>query len=224
MTDSNKKAVVELIKRYSTISLDEIKKEFEKGLSLRQIKMNLTGFSSLEHCSLCLSVNEDCYLCIHYLTERKTFGCINSFTYKTIIDADTPELLLTAYKARSIYLQSLLDDCFMDRRLSIVLNAYLECALFCENLDSGRTKPAFDAESKTTAIEDIKKLISLTNEMADDWDDSEFGHDFWYTRNGHGTGFWSRDEKTNGDAISEIVKNNFKEVNIIENENTLAIW
>ena len=27
------------------------------------------------------------------------------------------------------------------------------------------------------------------------WDDSKAGHDFWLTRNGHGTGFWDRSYK-----------------------------
>lgn len=35
------------------------------------------------------------------------------------------------------------------------------------------------------------------------------GHDFWLTRNGHGSGFWDRDESTyngNGDKLTKIAK------------------
>lgn len=43
---------------------------------------------------------------------------------------------------------------------------------------------------------------------------SRLGHDFWLTRNHHGTGFWDRDElgETVGRALTKFTHDNFKQV------------
>lgn len=38
------------------------------------------------------------------------------------------------------------------------------------------------------------KAADLLALLPDDFDESRVGHDFWLTRNGHGAGFWDRDE------------------------------
>ena len=40
-------------------------------------------------------------------------------------------------------------------------------------------------------------------------DKAQIGHDFWLTRNGHGAGFWDGDYGDYGDAITQVVKDNF---------------
>ena len=37
-----------------------------------------------------------------------------------------------------------------------------------------------------------------------DW--AQVGHDLWFTRNGHGTGFWDRDLGDLGEALSDIAR------------------
>jgi hypothetical protein len=49
-----------------------------------------------------------------------------------------------------------------------------------------------------------------------DYDEVQAGRDFWYTRNGHGVGFWDREQlKTNGlgQALSNAAKR-FSEANL----------
>ena len=36
------------------------------------------------------------------------------------------------------------------------------------------------------------------------YDEARAGHDFWLTRNGHGTGFWDRDELDAGDLGAKL--------------------
>jgi hypothetical protein len=45
-----------------------------------------------------------------------------------------------------------------------------------------------------------------------DYDAKAAGRDFWYTRNGHGVGFWDRDLGDIGDKLSDIARK-FGEVN-----------
>ncbi len=47
------------------------------------------------------------------------------------------------------------------------------------------------------------------------YDETRAGHDFWYTRNGHGTGFWDRTGLEHGDALAELCgwRTNYTEVN-----------
>lgn len=62
-------------------------------------------------------------------------------------------------------------------------------------------------------------LIDEVAEHAPDYSDERFGHDFWLTRNGHGAGYWDREELTSvtlnranfgpgslGDALSAHAK------------------
>lgn len=46
----------------------------------------------------------------------------------------------------------------------------------------------------------------LTGAYARDYDETQAGRDFWYTRNGHGVGFWDRDvldDEGLGDRLSK---------------------
>lgn len=49
--------------------------------------------------------------------------------------------------------------------------------------------------SKQKAKKDCTDFVNkCKQEWLDEMDESELGHNFWLTRNGHGTGFWDRDE------------------------------
>jgi len=85
------------------------------------------------------------------------------------------------------------------------LRGYLECALFASNdpdteepLDDTYTIDDFDPEWREIAREDcavfcrnnplqLSRMIRLTGR-----DEASQGHDFWLTRNHHGTGYWDR--------------------------------
>lgn len=100
-------------------------------------------------------------------------------------------------------------------RLSGILLGYLECALWAETDDNGEP---FDKnydlrdisrEAVNTARKDCEKF---ERENAADielsgLDDEQVGHNFWLTRNGHGTGFWDRGyglDKETQDALKRL--------------------
>ena len=82
--------------------------------------------------------------------------------------------------------------------------AYITAALWSsnDNLEPNGGKPldkkySFDdLELKTLEkmIADCKDFQQKYSELYErgGWDDNHAGHDFWLTRNGHGTGFWDR--------------------------------
>ncbi len=94
-----------------------------------------------------------------------------------------------------------------EKNVDEILDSYIECIIWCEEFESCTISP----ESKKQAIADIEKLLSLVGNKFDGWSESEIGHDFYLTRNGHGVGFWDR-EKEYGEEITSIVDANFKEV------------
>jgi len=85
------------------------------------------------------------------------------------------------------------------------LQGYLDTALFttdakppsgCDYVESGRADemfPKLPAEFVAQARKDCAKFAAenckLLNRAGDPWQN---GSDFWYTRNGHGVGFWDR--------------------------------
>ena len=44
------------------------------------------------------------------------------------------------------------------------------------------------------------------NGRINDYDEASAGRDFWFTRNGHGAGFWDRDLGDVGDVLSEAAR------------------
>ena len=82
--------------------------------------------------------------------------------------------------------------------------AYIECALWSSTDDDGR--PLDDGEHYLSAQahtkmetdcasfqrENAELLAELAPALPHDNAEQEAGHDFWLTRNGHGTGFWDR--------------------------------
>ena len=98
---------------------------------------------------------------------------------------------------------------------------YIEAAFFTstgpDNVEEGLGEASFDdiAPEALTAIIADCKLFQDTNaallnvvygtrgkyERAD-YDANRAGNDYWYTRNGHGTGFWDRGLGEAGDKLA----------------------
>jgi hypothetical protein len=99
-------------------------------------------------------------------------------------------------------------------RLGVVLSAYAQAALFTETddegepLDRNRYLIDIDADSVAKMLKDCEKFVKELSEggWVDYWTDDEIGHNFWLTRNGHGTGFWDRDRGETGEATSKIAR------------------
>lgn len=77
---------------------------------------------------------------------------------------------------------------------------YVTCALWSSNddsdtpLDHNYTPEDIAPEAQATMEADCEKFVSENLLRLEEWDASQAGHDFWLTRNGHGAGFWDRDD------------------------------
>ncbi len=97
-----------------------------------------------------------------------------------------------------------------------MVDAYLTCALWSSNDDDGN--PIDDdhdirdvsRDSRKKAEKDCADFMRKAEKYFDDddtADDEQIGHDFWLTRNGHGAGFWDRDNLyKNGDDLTKVAE------------------
>lgn len=87
--------------------------------------------------------------------------------------------------------------------IDTILKHYLICALWAdmpEEDDSGSIED-IDSQSVELAKADIMQFISLAGALLDKYPngspvatkEEQLGHDIWLTRNGHGAGFFDRD-------------------------------
>lgn len=89
-----------------------------------------------------------------------------------------------------------------------VLKAYLEAVIFTDaDLEDGFPADAeFSDSARMKAIADCAGFLvaaQLAGLLTEEWDPEQVGHDFWLTRNGHGTGFWDR-KLPNAKGLSEV--------------------
>lgn len=89
--------------------------------------------------------------------------------------------------------------------------AYIEAALWSSTdnddtpLDSNYTIDDISDEAIQKIKEDCKRFRIKAESFLDGLDDSQCGHDFWLTRNGHGAGFWDRGySKLVGDTLTKM--------------------
>jgi hypothetical protein len=114
-TKKSIEAARELIKKYRSITLEELEKikcskniYFEYG---RAKARKLTGFSSWD-CQLCIAVRDDCSQCIYGESDghgRSCYVSANKQTYFDIVNAKTDEELLIAIKNRADHIESILN-------------------------------------------------------------------------------------------------------------------
>lgn len=86
--------------------------------------------------------------------------------------------------------------------LDAFTTGYLECAEWCGLTDEDQVEafreshePKWSEAALQQAREDcdgFRKYVQETGCSFEGWSDSEAGHDFWLTRNGHGAGYWDR--------------------------------
>lgn len=87
---------------------------------------------------------------------------------------------------------------------------YIEAAYFTDTGPDDEADPetGLDPESLRKAIEECKAFQSenasaLKRAYSTGYTETQAGHDFWFTRNGHGVGFWDRDLGDVGDKLSD---------------------
>lgn len=93
----------------------------------------------------------------------------------------------------------------------VFLEGYITCGLWSEHEDGtpelDRDKLSMDAYSTmhdaclAFVQANINDLFELSGR-----DPADCGHDFWLSRNGHGTGFWDRDLGDVGDRLHAAAK------------------
>jgi hypothetical protein len=94
------------------------------------------------------------------------------------------------------------------------LRGYVACALWSSTddngdpLDDGRDYDDIPPETLAKMRADVTSFVTTNradiNRSA--LDDEQIGHDFWLTRNGHGTGFWDRGIGAVGNRLSTACK------------------
>ena len=83
-------------------------------------------------------------------------------------------------------------------------------------------------EALTAIIADCAKfqadhsaLLNLAYGMHG-YDESRAGNDYWYTRNGHGTGFWDRDLGEVGDMLANVAR--YHKINVVRGDDGLIYF
>jgi hypothetical protein len=95
--------------------------------------------------------------------------------------------------------------------------AYIEAALWSSNTEDGTALDQIDAELEDTTQaamrRDCQRFYAANQHLMND--PAQGGHDFWLTRNHHGTGFWDRDNLPEdvGEALTQAA-HAFGEVNL----------
>lgn len=94
-----------------------------------------------------------------------------------------------------------------------IVAAYLECALFADAPEAWKAKqiPFVLPATLRQAYRDTGEFKMAAERAGIDitlFDPVQVGHDFWYSRQGHGTGFWDRDEVygEDGDRLAAIAR------------------
>ena len=115
-----------------------------------------------------------------------------------------------------------------DIDIEAVVQAYAEAALFTgmdesddnggEPLDQNYSVEDITEESLENMHKDVREFVrenretiesALSNPHYPKLDESQLGHDYWMTRNGHGVGFWETPEdwpEVEGQALYEACK------------------
>lgn len=94
------------------------------------------------------------------------------------------------------------------------VDAYIEAALWSssdpdtgESLDSNFGVEDLDPETRAQMESDCEQFCLIAGRHIAADDATRAGHDFWLTRNGHGSGFWDGDwGEELGDTLTELCK------------------
>lgn len=116
MTEAMERATAALIKRYRSVSLDEIERAVSEIEDSAAAKMLLTGFGCAAACLLCVAAGtEGCDGCVHALAgdDNNQDQCAHGPAQETcdaIYYAQSAMGLGRAYRARADYLERLPKD------------------------------------------------------------------------------------------------------------------
>lgn len=85
---------------------------------------------------------------------------------------------------------------------------YVTAALFTEELEAQHDETSLDAQARMLMKSQCAQFLAGVREVLahSGLTLEQTGHDFWLTRNGHGSGFWDRGLEDIGEALSEAAK------------------
>lgn len=90
-----------------------------------------------------------------------------------------------------------------------MLPHYLECAAWADSPtdDDGMSGELLDfaPHAEEMALADCMRFVGINWALIQDNDPEQVGHDFWLTRNHHGSGFWDRPEIYGGADSAEAL-------------------
>lgn len=101
--------------------------------------------------------------------------------------------------------------------LDAFTQAYIEAALFTEcNCDNPELENLDQDDIPLQQLNDIfQECLSFQNDhekllkrayRKEGYDERSAGHDFWFTRNGHGVGYWDRGLNKVGEDLTEAAR------------------
>jgi len=98
--------------------------------------------------------------------------------------------------------------------LNSFLNEYVIAALWSSTdgqgipLDDSFTISDIDKNSIKEMESDCTAFLSKSKDILErvGLDDSQVAHDFWFSRNGHGSGFWDHGLGEDGEELTKIAK------------------
>lgn len=90
---------------------------------------------------------------------------------------------------------------------------FLRAAIFAENdqsneqggepIDRNYAVDDFDPQDRVLLEKECLDFIAANKQDLEGIDPEQAGHDFWLTRNGHGTGFWDRGLGEQGERLTK---------------------
>ena len=89
--------------------------------------------------------------------------------------------------------------------LNTFINAYFEAIYFTElgDMEQPPNHAVLEASSEAEQVQDAKEFYEKHNHLFNDHV-VQAGHDFWFTRQGHGVGFWESPELYGQDAMEQL--------------------
>jgi hypothetical protein len=110
----------------------------------------------------------------------------------------------------------------MGRSLRLVVLGFIEAMDFTEREVGDNDEMVLSYGLLRACYKDCKMFLDASEGIeSDGWGDVEFGNDIWFTRNGHGVGFWDRG-RPNSDRLTEVCDGLFREMEVYKGDD--GIW
>ena len=112
------------------------------------------------------------------------------------------------------------------------LRQYISTALWSstdlngEPLETNYTADDIGPISLARMGSDLNKILSIVHKLLPDIDDTDVAHDFWLSRNGHGSGFFDRFKQYDRycDVLQEIAHLFGEQSLVLTDDNYLTVY